>query len=123
MTPAKTPQVRRYETETALNFQLVKILTFKSGLSDLSEWKINQRRDTAKTVPVRILSTLVQPRTGPLSRKRIREAMAANISQVPFQSNGSFFGLVSGFGMTARAKAIAAMPIGTLIKKIQCQER
>ena len=70
-----------------------------------------------------MLSTLVHPRTGPLSRKRMIEAIAANISHVPFQSNGFFSGLVSDFGITVRARRIAAIPIGTLIRKIQCHER
>ena len=123
MTPANTPQVSKYEVATELNFQFLKMRTFSRGLSDFSEWMMNQIIDTAKTNPVTMLSMLVHPRTGPLSRNRMIEAIAANISHVPFQSNGFFSGFVSGLGITARARIIAAIPIGTLIRKIQCQER
>ena len=80
------------------------------------------RAMTATAAPTRITGA-VQPYTAPSERTKTNEARPTNTSPAPAVSNAPEAATRFDVGITLAPRRTAKIPIGTLIKKIHCQER
>ena len=123
ITPPETIQVKRYEAATKVNFQCLKILMLMSGWRLFNEWIIYAAAAAMKTAVTVIVAGFTQPSDATRSMRRTRAATAANMRNVPIQSNGFFTGGVFGCGIKVRAQMTAAIPMGIFKRNIQCHDK
>ena len=115
--------MKRHETDAQITILFFRIFAGRTGsacfISHLR--KINPRTGV---IAIRIITGRDQPSVLAISRPARNTRSVAARRKAPLISNGFFSrGRCSTFGITKSAPRIPMIPIGMLMKKIQCHER
>ena len=115
--------MNRHETAAQMTILFFRIFAGRTG----SACFISQRKKMNPRIGVaasRIITGIDHPSVFAISRPARNTRSVAARRKAPAKSNGFFSrGMCSTFGITKSAPRIPMIPIGMLMKKIQCHER